>query len=115
MVLAGAALAGVAATVLQAVGVSPVYAVVVGLSGAMPLLLQGMRPAGRSGATGDRIQYAIAEIFGALLVGTFGAFALVLADVSQGVLVTVATLATYVGGFMARAAIGTGAEDVDDE
>jgi hypothetical protein len=116
-VLTGALLAGIGATLLQAVGVRPVYSVVVAIAGAMPVLLEGMRPAEGSVDTGTQLQYALVEIVGALAVGMFGAFALVLADVSQGILVGGATLAAYVGGFMARSAIrgGSDAEDVEDD
>lgn len=113
LVLSGAFLAGVAATVLQAVGVSPAYAVVVGLSGAMPILLEGMRPSDDSPDTGTRLQRAAAEITGALFVGMFGAFALVLADVSDAILVVGATLGAYVGGMFARSAIRSGADESD--
>lgn len=113
LVLTGALLAGVAATVLQTVGVRPVYSVVIALAGAMPILLEGMRPAERAGSTGTQVQYALAEILGALAVGMFGAFALVLAEVSEGILIGAATLAAYVGGFLARAAVRGGGEVED--
>ena len=114
LVLTGALLAGVAATVLQTAGVRPVYSVVIALAGAMPVLLEGMRPAERAGSTGTQVQYALAEILSALAVGMFGAFALVLAEVSEGILVGAATLAAYVGGFLARAAVRGGGE-VDED
>lgn len=117
LVLTGAALAGIAATILQAAGIRPVYAVVIGLSGAMPVLLEGMRPTDTVGQSdrGGRIVRALAEILGALAVGLFGAFALVLASVSQGILVGGATVAAYLGGFMARAAVHGRGDDTDDE
>lgn len=113
LVLSGAFLAGVAATVLQMVGVPTPYAVVVGLAGAMPVLLEGMRPTEATPDRGTRLQWAVAEIGGALVAGLFVAFALVLAEVSTQVLVVGSTLGAYVGGFMARAAVDSGGEDDD--
>lgn len=113
LVLSGAFVAGVAATVLQVIGVPTPYAVVVGLAGAMPVLLEGMRPTKASPDRGTRLQWAAAEISGALIVGLFVAFALVLVDASAQVLVVGSTLGAYVGGFMARAAVDNGGEGDD--
>lgn len=113
LVISGAFVAGVAATVLQVAGVPTPYAVVVGLAGTMPVLLEGMRPTEATPDRGTRLQWALAEIVGALVVGLFVAFALVLAEVSIQWLVVGSTLGAYVGGFLARSAVVD--DRVDDE
>ena len=110
LVVSGALVAGVAATLLQVLQVHPAYAIVVGLSGAMPVLLEGMRPVEGKLDRGSRLQMAFAEILGALTAGMFGAFALVLAEVAEPILAAGATLFAYLGGFFARSAV-TGDDD----
>lgn len=113
LVVSGALLAGIVATVLQVSGIREVYAVVVALAGTMPILLEGMRPGEGADTTEGRLRAAAAEIAGALTVGLFGAFVLVLTETTGSLLVGGAALATYLGGILARSLTGS-KETADD-
>lgn len=102
MVLGGAVVAGVVSGGLQSYGVAGVYAVVVGIALAVPLMADGVRPEDVPDPTRDRLRMAAVTGLVALVAGLFAAFALVLVGVEGGILVGAAAGATYAAGLVGR-------------
>lgn len=105
LVLAGALLSGVVAGFAEAAGLSPPWAVVLGMTVAAPAIDAGLHPGHLPEGATDLSVALLVMTVGALCVGGFAAIAVSLAEFPHAIAIGGPAAAAYAGALAARSAI----------